>query len=302
MSERDTHKAQNFSIYDGMSTEALEEILRKSAQPSSEEEYDADAILYILEVIEERKAERLSKAEAAETALRDFYENYLPCAEDGTPLYGDMEFAAELVPDVTEAPFVPIEHSKPRKRRRLVRGAVVLAAAVVVLVAGSLSASAFGGSFWNTIAQWTKETFGFENPTTPNPENHYEFADLQDALENYEIKENVVPTWVPEGYTAGEVQITEDPYRIKFDEIYSNESSDELLVCIYFYRDGNVPIVKYEKTEDVTVYTTHGIDYYIMENLGQMQAIWINGSNECSITGDLTETELETMIDSIYER
>lgn len=49
------------------------------------------------------------------------------------------------------------------------------------------------------------------------------------------------------------------------------------------------------------VYTSNGIDYYIFENNGQLQAVWINDSFECYIAGPLTLSEMEKIIDSIKE-
>ena len=55
MSELNNQNRHDYSKYDEMSTEALEQILRLDFGSLDETESDIDAILYISEVIEKRK-------------------------------------------------------------------------------------------------------------------------------------------------------------------------------------------------------------------------------------------------------
>ena len=43
-----------------------------------------------------------------------------------------------------------------------------------------------------------------------------------------------------------------------------------------------------------------GIEHRLISDLGRQKATWRNGDFECKITGDLSEQELKTIIDSIY--
>jgi hypothetical protein len=50
----------------------------------------------------------------------------------------------------------------------------------------------------------------------------------------------------------------------------------------------------------VTVYEKEEITHYIMTNLSQYTAAWLNGDLECSIFGDISKEDIIRMIDSIY--
>ena len=42
-------------------------------------------------------------------------------------------------------------------------------------------------------------------------------------------------------------------------------------------------------------------EHYLMENNDLLTATWLVDHLECSIIGDISETEMEAMINSIYE-
>ena len=81
---------KNYSKYDSMSTEYLEELLRLDAELPVGEGTDIDEILYILEVIEEREREhptgRYSEVDV-NAAWESFQSKYLPYIMDGHSLY-----------------------------------------------------------------------------------------------------------------------------------------------------------------------------------------------------------------------
>lgn len=57
-----------------------------------------------------------------------------------------------------------------------------------------------------------------------------------------------------------------------------------------------------EKNEgDITSYVKSGIEHCIMNNSDVLVATWFTGTLECFIGGEVSETEMKIMIDSIYE-
>ena len=57
-----------------------------------------------------------------------------------------------------------------------------------------------------------------------------------------------------------------------------------------------------EISEDLLeTYKVSEIDYYIFSNIDQIRAVWINGSYECSVSGNITMEEIKLMIDSIVK-
>ena len=81
MSEQNQQKKRDYSCYDKMSTEELEEILHLDFLASEDGDSDLDAILYISDLLAQRT--QLSDTEAA---WEQFQREYRPYA-DGQSLY-----------------------------------------------------------------------------------------------------------------------------------------------------------------------------------------------------------------------
>jgi hypothetical protein len=194
---------------------------------------------------------------------------------------------------------------RPARRRRYVR----LAAASLAVVLGSMmTAQAFGVDVFGLIARWTDETFRFDAPAhsqamdIPPPAGPEAFASLQEALDVHKIKEKVLPKWMPEGFRLLEVKVTPTPRYVRFHAAYEN-GEKFLSISVWQYEsieDAGSVIFEKDDTE-VIHYEYDGITHYLMSNLAQKQAVWINGNLMCNISGDLTVSELERMVKSIYE-
>ena len=87
MSEKQSRGIGDLSKYDAMTTEELEEILRLDAEAPEEQESDIEMILYIMEVLTERKRNNSHTGKTALEAYESFVENYMPETEEiDTPL------------------------------------------------------------------------------------------------------------------------------------------------------------------------------------------------------------------------
>lgn len=291
------HFNRDYSRFDALSTETLKEILRQDALLPDGEESDLDAILSIMEVIARREeANPTQTFTPAEDAWKSFRENYLSDDCDGTSLYADPE---EPTPDadVTPSPTAEKPHAK-RKLRGLLRVSTAAAAMLAVLLAGSLTAYAFGYDIWGAMAQWTEDVFGLVSPKENSI--YSEGDDPRDILKDYGIEEDVLPNWVPDGYQYVGIEISDSPTRkvfyISFCDI---DRSEEIWLTIALLTDSSMRT--YEKDlQDVMIYTNKGIDHYIMQNYEQVEVIWIAGECECSIRGYITIEDAQNMIDSIY--
>ena len=83
MPEDSGNKHRDYSIFDNMSTETLEDILRADSQLPNGENSDVDAILYIMEVIAKREREApTGRFTNVQDAWVSFDENYLPYTKD----------------------------------------------------------------------------------------------------------------------------------------------------------------------------------------------------------------------------
>ena len=293
MSESNENNHQKYLIYDNLSTEILEEILRADSQLQNDEDSDMDAILYIMEVIAKREKEQpTGKFTDVHTAWTSFSENYLPYLEDDKSLYDD-----ESIRDKTDIKQTPLYNSSPSRNRRLqLRAACIAAIITVMLFVGTVTASALGFDLWGSVAKWTKDTFSFSNViiTKQEPE------DLHETLDKYGLTKEVAPTWFPNGYSFESVDVTENPLRTTIRSIYSNKNG-EISVTIVLLANPLTSI--YEKdSNDVIIYSVDNIEHYIMTNLERTKVVWMTDDYECSITGKFSIEEAEKMIDSIYER
>ena len=191
MSKPDKQTHRDFSKFDTMRTEELEEILFQDSQ-LPEEASDESAILYIADVLAKRKENRPD----VDAAWASFREHYLPDA-DGVSLYEDEEDSAANKP----------KRRKPRagkKHGMFFRAATTAAVVVLVLFVGSLTAYAKGFDLWSAVANWTKETFGFVTtsamPTETSLLDEEGKDELQLALDRDGVTEVTAPTYIPEGY------------------------------------------------------------------------------------------------------
>lgn len=293
MSDSYKSNRDDYSRFDNMSTEELEEILRLDFQLPDDEESDVDAIFYITEVIEKREKEHLTgRFTDVQAAWASFKENYLPYAEDSKSLY-DFE-DSEIQAGLAKTPFEKFFH--PQRKRKVKRVAAIAATLIVILMTGTLTANALGFDLWGAVAKWTRDTFVFSNSAPQETMS----GSLQETLDKYKITAELVPTGIPDGYAPENVDVIETPLKTTFNATYKS-TDDEISIIIVSLSE---PLPKtYEKdSDDVIVYTVNGIEHYIMTNLERIKVAWKTENYECSISGNLSVDEAETMIDSIYER
>ena len=137
------NKRAEYSHYDSLPTEELQEILRKHANGELQTEPDTDELYYIMEVLARRREEEDPQAfRSDEEALADFRKNYMPKA---------MQTGRAKVVRF------------PNRAFRV--AAAVLAIMVILVVGTSVTAEAFHVDIWGKFANWTKEIFQFsDNP------------------------------------------------------------------------------------------------------------------------------------------
>lgn len=299
MPETSGKRSRDYSKFDNMSTEMLEDILRADSHLPDGENSDTDAILYIMEVIAKREKDNSSgKFTDVRDAWTSFSENYMPYIEDSKSLY---DFGDEKETGVIQTPSV----QRQLKKRRLMRVASIAAAVTALLLASTITASAFGLDLWGTVAKWTMDTFGFSRTVSyKEPSLHISSEpddnSLLGTLKKYGITADLAPTWFPEGYVLDNVDVAETPSRTTFQATYI-KSDNEILVSVASLTQSSTRT--YEKdSENVTTYSFNGVDHYIMSNLDYTNVVWKEDKYECQISGKISLDDAKKMIDSIYER
>ena len=163
--------------------------------------------------------------------------------------------------------------------------------------------SAFGWEdIWNAVAKWAKETFSFVSGsdtelTEPQEKTAQEYTSLQEALEGTDQDSDIVPTYIPDGYQLEDIAIHENPMQSIYVAKYMS-GEKELMITVQSYVENDLEIVEINDTL-LEIYIVDGVEYRIFSNNQQLRAVWIKGSYECYISGELTLEEIKTMIDSI---
>ena len=275
---------RDFSHLDKLSTEELQEILRQDSL-LDDDSSDIDTILYITNLLASR-ASSSDDSKDVEAAWKSFKENYYPYISDPEPLYS------------FDSPEDKVVKAKSRRPSRVMKTLSVAAVLAVVIISGSVTASAFGYNLWGAVAEWTRDTFGFTQSSQNN--GIYPFENLRDALAAYDIDEPIVPQWIPDGYGEDTVQAAETPDS-KIIVAVSKYGSKEIKFEVKIFDDPSNRHWLYEMFEDdVEKYSSNGIDFYIMKNDDFTRVSWAVGNNECSILCNLEPKEIYRMIDSIF--
>ena len=274
-------KRENRSRYDSMSTEELQEILRKHTHSELETEPDTQDLFEIMEVLSKRRQEENPQAFLSdEEAFAEFKQYYMPKEKN-----------------------VSAQPKTFRMPTRLLRTVAAVLAVVLVLTVGmTVTANAFRFDLWGKIANWTKEIFHFSDVsgpdvTEPDQTDAIEYRQLYEALKEFEISERIAPSWLPDGYKHKDITVKTSPKMRSIYAVYKNNNA-ELIISIR--QTIGVPAKQVEKTEDLLeIYTANGVDYYIFSNTDTLHVVWSIGEFECKIVGETTIEEMKAMIDSI---
>lgn len=266
---------RDFSKYDSMETEELEEFLRLDSETPVDDESDVEELLYILEVLNNRKG--INSHKKASEAWDSFQRNYL---SENKP---DQRTLRRNIPFV----------------RRLTAAAVVIALLLLVPV----TANAFSlKKLWDIFARWAKETFSFvsgDNIDTADADTQttLEYTSFQHALMQNNVDINLIPSWIPESYELETIVEDINPVQERYLALYRGEGK-VLKICVNVYLSEDPEKIEVSDNP-IEIYESNESTYYLFQNVAQVRAVWIDGIYECYISGEITIEELKMMIDSI---
>lgn len=275
-------RSRDYSKYDSMTTEELEEILRLDVSAPEGDETDTELLLYVMGVLANRRKNNGTGKTALE-AWKSFQKNYLSEEE---------EYSEDI-----------LEYHSRQITLLWLRRMVAAVAVIVLLVAIPVTAKALEWEdIWEVIARWAKETFSFVSSddaeySEPAKDDNLEYSSLQDMLERNNIPHDMIPTWIPEGYVLEKIEIDVTPLQEVYRALYLDDKK-ELTIRVRSYLQGDPE--KAEINEELLeVYEVADVQYYIFSNVNQIRAVWIMESYQCNISGDLSIEEIKLMIDSI---
>lgn len=295
MSQSNDEK-RDFSKFDDMTTEMLEDILRQDFNLTESDETNMDAILYIMEVIANRKKDGIP---SIESSWASFKENYKPNENQ-------VKNADEaLLMDMTESN----QKSRPDKayikRPGILRRAVSVAAVVAITFTLIIGAQAFGIDILGVLAKWTDETFSFQLAgSSPQSEPESLVAatgELQSLLAENNFSTDLAPTWIPEGYEMLSPKVVSNSFGLMI--LYSFSNNEGQLFSIQYDRftdPSSLESTVYEKdSNDVVVHSNGKQEFYILSNINDYTATWSDGTICISIAGCESIDDLTKIIDSL---
>lgn len=268
---------------EALSVEELDDLLQEEFLLSDQDGPDTDLIQAILAEIQIKEG-TTTPSEEAQASLEAFFAD---------------QAQREAAPE--EPTVIPFPH-KPKKERTHHRKrwlpSVVAAACLVCFLCAPV---AHGSTALESMINWNKATFvlpgGEDNrlPVVTDPE-------YLEVLDEVKSRSDVplLPTWFPEGTELSTVEKNAD---------------DELYVCCMFFTKGEqtfaLDVYLYNEDTNITVtheknagsgqvkYTKKGMPYYVMQNVDRNVAVWSTKRADVSISGYLSEREIDRMVESI---
>lgn len=254
-----------------LSAEELAREMEEALAGMSEEDYDAQLIqAYLDELDRKAPCPELPDADAALARFQQTIRQALPA----------------------QAPV------RQRPARRVLRTALVAAVAVVLLLGGMVAAQAAGIDVFRAAAQWTEETFRF---SVPDEAGGAWFEDYRDELSAAEVSEDLLPTWIPEGYEVTDIQIQELNRGGDIYILYSGKDGSNFDFLISVYDDPKtMELTSFEK-DDTPVQTiqVNGKTVYLFENMGSQSAVCQHQNIIYSFVGDFSQEVIENIFASI---
>lgn len=239
-------------------------------------------------------------AQAMEQALDEMTEDtydqavldaYLDALDAKAPMpeMPDVDTSYQQFQAMLSGAVSPQEEPKPRRRGRVLRMTLRVFLAAAFLFACLVAAQASGMDVFGAMARWTDDTFYLETqkdhpaaqPRVPYQEK-YEAAGLDAAY---------MPTWIPDGYTVGEIEIFElpDSTEICIPFYHSNDSTIQCFISSYSSPIDMQSLVFEKDGRPVKEYQVNGKTVYLFHNLDAIKAICQHKNFVYTLTGDVTE-------------
>lgn len=286
--------------YEDYSVDELKEAYKKLFFLSELNDADLAEMEHILAILREK--DPLPPTRSVDELWEEFQSVYMKEPADiGIRNYAESEEVSAEEPVLEKVSAAPSEETaapaRPKRRRKLVRIALLAAALVALMAAITATAAAMGYNLWGWLPVWGKEDVRFVSETPAQEPREDDAHSIPAVLASLGITEPLYPTWLPEDFSRVETITSLDP--VFLHESYKGEDR-ELTITIsptsgsetaVYQKEGNPPL------EYVAGNTVH----YIFDNTNEITAVWYAESYTVSVIGNIPIEEIKAMIDSIYE-
>lgn len=283
MSQSDN--AHKYEYLNAMSTEQLRELLQLEIE--SDQDND-ELVLQILGVIKKRNKEEQTDSPSWQQTRSD-YDKYFN-TPDGK---GQQLYPTKI--DCNDAP-------KKRSTTSIIRWISAIAA-VLVLVIFVMPPALGYSDVWDMVAWWDDNALVLKPSVSSDKEINTVYGSFQDILSSYGAPDYLAPTFVPDGFSLKSIDIQDRSKNGErfFHIVYGNKD-EATLIYTAIKRQNTVSRV-YEKDSNLAyIYTINNIEHYIISNNNSNTAVWYTENYECTLSTDLSDTTIKSLIDSIYER
>ena len=246
---------------------------------------------------------------------------YLAALDEKAPLDFDLDAGASwnefrtkhanlFEKDVTDANGSAAERSRKARPRRLVPK--VLAIAALITLFSTLCVQAADFNLLGVFGKWTEEIFSFlstgsglnaeSSVSEATDSNNEVYLTIRAILMNYDIPEDLAPTWYPEGFEAESLEVQSFDMGDTINCYFSGEKDIYFGIRFIRYSDSSdIGIYSFEKEDLPTEeYISNGRLFYIFSNLEGVTATWSDGEAlTVSISGTISVHEIKSIIDSI---
>lgn len=285
MSEQLDRRERDFSKFDSMTTEALQQILRLDAMKPIGEESDTEELLYIMEVLADRRRnDSTYTGKTVQQAFENFQKYYMPDKSND---------------DAVDA--------APAKQNKIsvlwLRRIAAVAAALAIVFLTTFTADAFGYDLFGKVAKWSEEFFHFDpnsnssEATLPDTEDKLEYTSLQEALDINGITLRLAPSYLPNEYLLSKIEVFSSPKEIVFHANYQADGGELIIQIRQLLSSFPIEIEKNDNC--VEIFERNGIAYFLFENNNTVQASWVVEEFECFIIGEITIEEMKRIVASI---
>ena len=178
--------------------------------------------------------------------------------------------------------------------------------AILVLLLGAVSSQASGDGLFGMFAKWTSEIFHLDDSAKPEVSIGHidmevgelrEYDNPQDMLDDFDIKGQLLPTWLPDGLGEPECWATYDNGGLKMCILF--DTADSLLKFQYtqIVTDDAADIER--DYHELSSWEKAGTRYYYFTDLTLSKIVWTNGVFECRALGNLELETLRQVVESI---
>ena len=226
-------------------------------------------------------------------------------AEDASPdlerIWNAMQPKLAIIDETLEA----LAHYQARNGMRRKVKRTLLLVACALLVCGC--ALATGIKLWDLKVGVIDGTLAIsvqrnQNESTLQREAGTGWGDaLDQALVEHDIRA-AVPKWIPEGFELLELNV-DDEYEIVDIDAWYEKGEDVLVFSIIQVQEGGMIDAFYEMNEEsLRTETVGNLEVYFFSNNARNSAAWNEDEYLVYFSGDITEQEVEKMVQSIFSQ